>query len=199
MAFRLSATLVWRTEAKECGIQDSFQCGDICIGDENTCTCGDSKLYGENYDFGENYDYEENQENYDYGENYDNGENYEDEQVQYTLQTHQSPSYGVLSSFVCCPSSLGSCIKDQYGKDSLLKREIKISICFILLIFIGNVLCPNGTVKSLGEPCPAIGQCLTELSWQTKVLCEDRPSTCSEEKDTIKICRGIPGVACPKK
>ena len=184
MAFGLSATLVWRTEAKECGITDHLQCGDSCIGYGNTCTCGDSKLY---------------EENYDYGENYDNGENYEDEQVPYTLQTYQSPSYGVLSSFVCCPSSLGSCIKDQYGKDSLLKREIKISICFILLIFIGNVLCPNGTVKSLGEPCPAIGQCLTEDSYKTKVLCEDRPSTCSEEKYATQICKGISGVACPKK
>ena len=149
MAFGLSATLVWRTEAKECGIQDSFQCGDSCIGDENTCTCGDR---------------------------------------------------GINRKEGCCPSSSGSCIKDQKtGKDSLLKREIKISICFILLIFIGNVLCPNGTVKSLGEPCPAIGQCLTKLSWKTKVLCEDRPSTCSEEEYTTKICKGIPGVACPKK
>ena len=82
---------------------------------------------------------------------------------------------------------------------TLLKREIKISICFILLIFIGNVLCPNGTVKSLGEPCTATGQCLTEYSWQTKVLCEDRPSTCSKKKRTSQICKGIPGVACPKK
>ena len=153
MAFGLSATLVWRTEAKECGTHDYFQCGDSCIGLGNTCTCGDSE-----------------------------------------------PWRGINRKDGCCPSSSGSCIKDQKtGKDSLLKREIKISICFILLIFIGNVLCPNGTVKSLGEPCSAIGQCLTELSWQTKVLCEDRPSTCSEEKDGDEICRGIPGVACPKK
>ena len=153
MAFGLSATLVWRTEAKECGIYDYLQCGDSCIGYGNNCTCGVSEPWK--------------------GRNKKEG---------------------------CCPSSSGSCIKDQKtGKDSLLKREIKISICFILLIFIGNVLCPNGTVKSLGEPCPAIGQCLTKLSWKTKVLCEDRPSTCSEEKRTSQICRGIPGVACPKK
>ena len=43
MAFGLSATLVWRTEAKECGPYDYYQCGDSCIGDENTCTCGDSE------------------------------------------------------------------------------------------------------------------------------------------------------------
>ena len=154
MAFGLSATLVWRTEAKECGPNDDYQCGDSCIGDENTCTCGDSEPWKDFRNDGKG----------------------------------------------CCPSSLGSCIKDQNtGKDSLLKREIKISICFILLIFIGNVLCPNGTVKSLGEPCSAIGQCLTEFSYTTKVLCEDRPSTCSEKKWANQICRGIPGVACPKK
>ena len=149
MAFGLSAILVWRTEAKECGTRDHLQCGDSCIGPGNTCTCGDR---------------------------------------------------GINRKEGCCPSSLGSCIKDQKtGKDSLLKREIKISICFILLIFIGNVLCPNGTVKSLGEPCSAIGQCLTEWSFTTKVLCEDRTSTCSEKKHATQICRGVPGVACPKK
>ena len=47
VAFGLSATLVWRTEAKECGTLDYFQCGDSCIGFENTCTCGDSKTWKE--------------------------------------------------------------------------------------------------------------------------------------------------------
>ena len=72
MAFGLSATLVWRTEAKECGIFDDYQCGDSCNGPENTCTCGDSEPWR--------------------GRNRKEG---------------------------CCPSSLGSCIKDQKtGKDS---------------------------------------------------------------------------------
>ena len=82
MAFGLSATLVWRTEAKECGIHDYYQCGDSCI--RNTCTCGDSKIW---------------------------------------------KGYSIQKG--CCPSSLGSCIKDQNtGKNSLKKRNQNITLFY---------------------------------------------------------------------
>ena len=96
----------------------------------------------------------------------------------------------------CCPSSPDSCIKDKDGKTIFKSRHKKVHF-FILLIFTGNVTCEQGSVLSLGEKCPVLGQCLSSKSYHSRPICED-PKTkyCSEEKQADWICRGIPNIGC---
>merc|ERR1712012_1188766 len=68
----------------------------------------------------------------------------------------------------CCPSSPGSCIKHQNG----------------------NVNCSQGEAKKIGDKCPAIGQCLTSRSFETRILCSD--GECLKKKYADQVCRGIP-------
>ena len=45
-------TLLWITEAEECGPNDRYICGNKCHGMENTCKCGNQSWKGANYDQG---------------------------------------------------------------------------------------------------------------------------------------------------
>ena len=78
-----------------------------------------------------------------------------------------------------------------------LKQDTQKSPFFILLIFTGNVDCQQGSVLSIGEECPVLGQCLSSRSYYSRPICED-PKTkyCSEVKRADWICRGIPNVGC---
>ena len=46
VALAICATLVWRTEAEECGSTDYWRCGNSCHGDQHTCTCGNQSWTG---------------------------------------------------------------------------------------------------------------------------------------------------------
>ena len=46
VALAFCATLIWRTEAEECGLDDWNRCGNRCHGDEHTCTCGNQSWTG---------------------------------------------------------------------------------------------------------------------------------------------------------
>ena len=48
LALAFCATLIWRTEAEECGRFDELRCGNSCYGDEHTCTCGNKSWTGLN-------------------------------------------------------------------------------------------------------------------------------------------------------
>ena len=52
LTFAFCATLVWRTEAEECGSSDFHRCGNRCHGFNNTCTCGKQSWTWENDDQG---------------------------------------------------------------------------------------------------------------------------------------------------
>ena len=70
---------------------------------------------------------------------------------------------------------------------------------FILLIFAGNVDCQQGSVLSIGEECPVLGQCLSYESFKSRPICEDPKTTetfCSKGKSADEICRGIPNMGC---
>ena len=70
---------------------------------------------------------------------------------------------------------------------------------FILLIFTGKVDCQQGSVLSLGEECPVLGQCLSSWSSYSRPICKDPKTSekyCSKEKRAYQICRGIPNVGC---
>merc|ERR1712062_135552 len=49
VALAFCATLIWRTEAEECGPDDYIRCGNSCHGDEHTCTCGNESWRGYKY------------------------------------------------------------------------------------------------------------------------------------------------------
>ena len=46
LALAFCATLIWRTEAEECGPGDGYRCGNRCHGYLNTCTCGNESWTG---------------------------------------------------------------------------------------------------------------------------------------------------------
>ena len=48
LALVMYTTLVWITEAEECGPNDFARCGDKCHGDDNTCKCGNQSWVGYN-------------------------------------------------------------------------------------------------------------------------------------------------------
>ena len=48
LALVVCATLVWITEAEECGRYDQFRCGNKCHGKQNTCKCGNQSWKGRN-------------------------------------------------------------------------------------------------------------------------------------------------------
>ena len=52
LAFVVCATLVWITEAEECGPDDRYRCGDKCHGVQNTCKCGNQSWKGRNITHG---------------------------------------------------------------------------------------------------------------------------------------------------
>ena len=79
-------------------------------------------------------------------------------------------------------------------KKTLFKKRNKNPNFFIPFIFTGNVNCTQGSVMRFGEKCPEIQQCLTDVSYTSKLICGD--GHCSKEKYADEICRGIPNVAC---
>ena len=61
----------------------------------------------------------------------------------------------------------------------------------------GHVTCTQGNVKKLGEPCPSIGQCLTNESSKAKVLCDDGSCGFHDEAYASQVCRGRPVCSSP--
>ena len=57
LAFVVCSTLVWITEAEECGRYDRYRCGDKCHGRENTCKCGNQSWTGEEIWYSEDWDH----------------------------------------------------------------------------------------------------------------------------------------------
>ena len=49
LALVACATLVWITEAEECGPYDNYRCGDKCHEWQNTCKCANQSWIGDDY------------------------------------------------------------------------------------------------------------------------------------------------------